>query len=215
MKLHYASLVIDIDTQFKKGMLSIQPIILEGKVVRLEPLSERHIEDLVIAGQDERIWEFMVYGTIQTYEQMRALVNDLLRRQAAGTDLPFAVIHKHVNHAIGMTRYLEIRPEHLSLEIGGTWYAPDYQRTAVNTESKYLLLSHAFETLGVNRVQFKTDLRNIRSQKAIERIGAIKEGVLCQHIILPDGRPRDSVYYSILREEWPSVKIRLEGFLNR
>lgn len=194
-------------------MLSVKPVVLEGKVVRLEPLSELHIEDLVIAGQDERIWEFMVYGTIRTYEQMRTLVHELLHRQAAGTDLPFAVIHKQDNRAIGMTRYLDIRPEHLSLEIGGTWYATEYQRTAVNTESKYLLLSHAFESLRVNRVQFKTDVRNIRSQKAIERIGAVKEGILRQHIILPDGRFRDSVYYSILREEWPIVKIRLENLL--
>lgn len=196
-------------------MFFSKPVVLEGKVVCLEPLGEKHIEDLVVAGQDERIWEFMVYGTIRTYEQMRALVEELLQRQATGTDLPFAVVHKHVNRAIGMTRYLEIKPEHLSLEIGGTWYAPEYQRTAVNTESKYLLLSHAFEKLGVNRVQFKTDLRNIRSQKAIERIGAIKEGILRHHIILPDCRPRDSVYYSILREEWPSIKLRLESFLNR
>lgn len=196
-------------------MFFSKPVVLEGKVVCLEPLGEKHIEDLVVAGQDERIWEFMVYGTIRTYEQMRALVEELLQRQATGTDLPFAVVHKHVNRAIGMTRYLEIKPEHLSLEIGGTWYAPEYQRTAVNTESKYLLLSHAFKKLGVNRVQFKTDLRNIRSQKAIERIGAIKEGILRHHIILPDGRPRDSVYYSILREEWPSIKLRLESFLNR
>lgn len=196
-------------------MLAIKPVVLEGDVIRLEPLSEKHIDDLFVAGNDEHIWEFMVYGTIRTRDQMRSLVTDLLRRQAAGTDLPFAVVHRQAGCAIGMTRYLEIRPEHLSLEIGGTWYAPAYQRTVVNTESKYLLLSHAFETLGVNRVQFKTDLRNIRSQKAIERIGAVKEGILRQHIILPDGRPRDSVYYSILREEWPAVKSHLEGLLKR
>ena len=194
-------------------ILDVQPATLTGRVVRLEPLSEKHIDDLVTAGQDPRIWEYMVYGYLGNQGAMRAWVEMLLRWQAQGTDLPFAVIHLDSDRAIGGTRYLEIRPTHRGLEIGGTWYAPFYQHTAVNTECKYLLLSHAFDHLGCVRVQFKTDARNLRSQTAIERLGAVKEGVLRQHIVTPSGYLRDSVYYSILDHEWPVIKNRLEEML--
>ena len=115
----------------------------------------------------------------------------------------------------GATRYLNIMPKDRGLEIGGTWYGTEFQRTPMNTECKYLLLQHAFETLGCIRVQLKTDSRNERSQKAIERIGAVKEGVLRNYMILPDGRYRHSVFYSILDREWPAVKKRLEEMLDR
>jgi RimJ/RimL family protein N-acetyltransferase len=191
----------------------IAPITLHGRVVRLEPLSQAHVPDLTVAGADESIWRYMLYGNVTTEGQMSTWVQDLLERQAQGTDLPFAVIHQESGRAIGATRYLDIRPPHRALEIGGTWYALAYQRTAVNTESKYLLLSHAFETLGCQRVQFKTDARNERSQRAIERIGAVKEGVLRCHMLTPEGFWRDSVFYSILAPEWPGVKKHLEALL--
>jgi RimJ/RimL family protein N-acetyltransferase len=191
-------------------MLKVRPIILKGRGVRLEPLSLDHVPDLTLAGRDSSIWLYMLYGNIETQEDMHHWVSDLLERQSLGTDLPFAVIHLGTNRAIGATRYLDIRPQHRSLEIGGTWYAVEFQRTAVNTECKYLLLRHAFEQLGCIRVQFKTDLRNIRSQKALERIGAIKEGILRSHMITPEGTIRNSVFYSILQEEWPAVKANLE-----
>ena len=190
--------------------MEVQPIILAGKVVRLEPLSESHVPDLTISGQAESIWHYMLYNTIRTEQQMRSWVLDLLAQQAKGTDLPFAVIHLESGRVIGATRYLNIRPQDRALEIGGTWYAVEFQRTAVNTESKYLLLKHAFEGLKCIRVQFKTDLRNERSQRALERIGAVKEGILRSHMITPDGYIRDSVFYSILASEWPMVKARLE-----
>src|SRR5260221_8471640 len=139
----------------------------------------------------------------------------LLGRQTRGTDLAFAVVHLASGRAIGASRYLNIEPAHRSLEIGGSWYGRAYQRTAVNTEAKYLLLSHAFDTLGCIRVQIKTDVRNERSQRAIERLGAVREGVLRHHMIMPDGHVRDSVYYGILAEEWPAMKARLEGMLAR
>ena len=151
----------------------------------------------------------MVYGTIQTQSQMLELVEELIRRQGQGTDLPFAVIHLPTSQAIGMTRFMDIRPQDRALEIGGTWYAPSYQRTAVNTESKLLLLTHAFEVVGCIRVQFKTDSRNVQSQQALERIGAVREGVLRSHMVLSDGYIRDSVYYSIIASEWPQVKANL------
>jgi len=186
-----------------------QPITLTGRAVRLEPLSEAHVADLAAVGLDDRIWKHMLYGEIRTEAHMRAWVLDLLQRQARGTDLPFAVIDLPSGRAIGGTRYMDIRPEHRGLEIGGTWYAVAYQGTAVNPECKYLLMQHAFETLGALRVQFKTDLRNERSQHALERLGAVKEGVLRDHIITPSGYVRSSVYYSVLAGEWPAVKARL------
>lgn len=193
--------------------MEIEPVTLTGRNVRLEPLSEAHVPDLTIAGRNRSIWRYMLYGNIETEEQMRAWVLEILQRQAMGTDLPFAVIHLESGRAIGATRYLEIHSEHRGLEIGGTWYGVEYHRTATNTECKYLLLRHAFEILGVIRVQLKTDLRNERSQRAIERIGAVREGILRNHMITPDGTIRDSVFYSILDREWPLVKQRLEAML--
>jgi N-acetyltransferase len=193
--------------------VNVQPITLSGRFVRLEPLSLDHVPDLAQAAGDENIWRYMLYGTIRTEKQMLAWVQDLLNRQAHGSDLPFAVIHLATGKAVGATRYLDIRPADRGVEIGGTWYGVDYQRTAVNTESKYLLLTHAFERLGCIRVQFKTDLRNERSQRAIERLGAVREGVLRNHMITPEGYFRHSVYYSILDTEWPMVKARLEEML--
>ena len=157
----------------------------------------------------------MVYGNMNTVEDMRNWVMDILSRAEKGTDLPFVAIHLASGRVAGATRYLNTMPNDRGLEIGGTWYGPEFQRTLVNTECKYLLLCHAFETLGCIRVQLKTDLRNERSQKAIERIGAVKEGVLRNHMILPDGHYRHSVFYSILDTEWPEVKKRLEKMMQR
>ena len=193
--------------------MEIAPVTLTGSVVRLEPLSEQHVPDLTVAAHDERIWRYMLYAYPEDEEKMLAWVRDILTRQAAGADLAFAVIHLASGRAIGATRYLEIRPPHRSLEVGGTWYATEFQRTAVNSECKYLLLKHAFETLGCIRVQFKADARNLRSLRAIERLGAAREGVLRNHYILADGGFRDSVYFSILDKEWPGVRARLEGML--
>lgn len=195
--------------------MEIMPIILQGKHVRLEPMTEAHVPALAEIGIGQPFWDFMVYGKINTVDDMRNWVLDVLSREKNGTDLAFVVIHLESGRVAGATRYLNIMPDDRGLEIGGTWYGPEFQRTAVNTECKYLLLSHAFETLGCIRVQLKTDLRNERSQKAIERIGAVKEGVLRNHMILPDGHYRHSVYYSILDTEWPDVKKRLEEMMER
>lgn len=195
--------------------LFTNPVTLEGRYVRLEPLSLDHVPELTEVGCDDRIWKLMLYGYIRTEADMRLWVEEILKRQELGTDLPFAVIFKEIGKAIGSTRYLEIRPEHRGLEIGGTWYAVEYQRTVVNTECKYLLLKYAFETLGCIRVQFKADIRNERSWRAIERIGGVREGILRNHYILTDGTRRDSVYYSILEREWPEVKEWLEGNLGK
>ena len=180
----------------------------------MEPLSEAHVTDLAKVGLEPKIWQYMRYGQVNTTEQLRAWVSELIALQAAGTDLPFAVIFLASGCAIGSTRYLNIDRENRALEIGGTWYGLDYQGTLVNTECKYMLLRHAFETLGCVRVWFKTDRRNLRSQRAIERMGSVKEGILRNHMILPDGYLRDSVVYSLLPHEWPAIKASLEGRLN-
>lgn len=195
--------------------MDIQPVTLTGRAVRLEPLGRQHVPDLTAAGLDDDIWRFMPYPAARAEADILFWVDDMLARQAHGNDLPFAVVHQESGRAIGCTRYMDIQRAHRCLEIGGTWYTPAFQRTAVNTESKYLLLGHAFERLGCLRVQLKTDLRNERSQRAIERLGAVREGVLRNHMLMPDGHVRSSVYYSILAEEWPAVKIRLEEKLGR
>jgi len=191
------------------------PVTLTGRHVRVEPMTEAHVPGLAAIGCDDRIWALMLYGLIRSEADMRVWVRDILERQAEGTDLPFVVVHLASGRIAGATRYLEMRPEHKALEIGGTWYGLDFQRTAVNTECKYLLLKYAFETLGCVRVQFKADSRNVRSLRAIERLGATREGVLRNHYIMPDGAHRDSVYYSVLDQEWPTVRQKLESLLER
>ena len=195
--------------------MEVKPVVLTGKHVRLEPMTEEHITGLAEIGIGQPFWHFMVYGNINTPYDMRNWVLDILSRAEKGTDLPFVAIHLESGRVAGATRYLNIMPKDRGLEIGGTWYGPEFQRTVVNTECKYLLLRHAFETLGCIRVQLKTDLRNERSQRAIERIDAVKEGVLRNHMILPDGHYRHSVFYSILDTEWAGVKKRLEELMER
>jgi RimJ/RimL family protein N-acetyltransferase len=195
--------------------MEIKPVVLTGKHVRLEPLTEEHAPGLAKIGIGQDFWDFMLYGPMETEEDMRDWVRDIVARGEKGTDLPFAVIHIASGRVAGATRYLNIVPKDRGLEIGGTWYGSEFQRTGVNTECKYLLLSYAFDSLSAIRVQLKTDFRNLRSQKAMERIGAKKEGILRNHMILPDGKYRDSVYYSILDAEWPEVKNKLEEMMNR
>ena len=191
----------------------VKPVTLIGKHARLEPMTEAHIPGLAEIGVGQTFWDYMLYGNMNTQADMANWVRDILSRAARGTDLPFVAIHLESGRVAGATRYLNIMPNDRGLEVGGTWYGLDFQRTAVNTECKYMLLTHAFEKLGCIRVQIKTDSLNVRSQKAIERIGAVKEGVLRNHMILPNGRIRHSVFYSILDTEWPEVKSRLSDFM--
>ncbi len=197
------------------GLMQVLPVTLTGESVRLEPLSLEHVPGLAAIGLDDTIWQYMPYGLMHNEADIRGWVQTMLKLAAQGTDVPFAVIDHRSNCVAGATRYMEIRPHHRGLEIGGTWYGAAYRRTRVNTESKFLLLQHAFDTLHCIRVQLKTDARNERSQRAIERLGAVREGMLRNHLILPDGHIRDSIYYSILDSEWPAVKVRLQGMLGR
>jgi RimJ/RimL family protein N-acetyltransferase len=193
----------------------LRPIVLEGEVVRLEPLTLDHAPDLLEAGRDEIVWKYLNFVPPKTVDDTRRFVNDALAQAQAGARMPFAIIHRASGKAVGSTSYLDIRPADRNIEIGWTWVSYAHQRTALNTECKYLLMRHAFEDLGAIRVGLKTDSRNERSQRAIERLGAQREGVLRQHMVLWTGILRDSVYYSILDFEWPEAKKRLEGFLQQ
>ncbi|MFL5800749.1 MAG: GNAT family N-acetyltransferase [Roseiflexaceae bacterium] len=193
--------------------MNVEPITLEGRWARLEPLAERHADDLAAVSDDAEIWRYMP-ASLMSGEQVREWIAETLALQDAGAVLPFAIVERESGRAIGGTRYLDIRPKDRGIEIGWTWLARRAWRTAINSECKYLLLRHAFEALGCIRVQLKTDRHNERSRRAIERIGGQFEGILRQHMILRDGTyRRDSAYYSILDAEWPAVKERLAGGL--
>lgn len=191
------------------------PVVLYGEHVRIEPLDHRHAEQLVEAAREEDIWRFLPVSRPRDRAEMIAVIDKAWKAAANGDEIPFAIIDEKTDRAIGSTRFLEIRRVDRALEIGWTWLGAAAQRTAANTEAKLLLLRHAFDDLGALRVQLKTDGRNLRSQQAIERLGAVKEGVLRHHRLMWDGHYRDTVYYSILEPEWPAVKARLSGFLGR
>jgi RimJ/RimL family protein N-acetyltransferase len=184
----------------------MEPIRLEGRFVRLEPLSLDHTEALFEASRDAMIWKYLMVPQPQSVAEMADWIDEALRQQASGAHLPFSVFSKESNGFVGSTRYLDIRLDDRSIEIGWTWYRPESCRTAVNTECKYLLLRNAFEVLGCERVQLKTDALNGRSRKAIERIGGKFEGVLRQFQRYWHGRQRDTAMYSILSSEWPSTR---------
>ncbi|MDQ0578522.1 GNAT family N-acetyltransferase [Streptomyces rishiriensis] len=186
------------------------PTTLTGRHVRLEPLAMRHLGELFAAGGgDEEIWRCQGGPAPQTEEELGAKLAGLLEDAERGDCVPFAVIDRADGKAIGWTTYMDIDAANERLEIGWTWYGRAYWRSAVNTETKLLLLTLAFEELGMGRVQLKTDHLNHRSQAAIERIGAQREGVLRRHRRRPDGTWRDTVYFSLLAEEWPAARDRL------
>lgn len=190
----------------------VVPVTLEGRHVRLEPLSQAHQADLAVVGLEESLWRWIPVP-VRTTEEMSAYIATALEEQARGVSLPFALIEKATGQAIGSTRYGNIDRTHLRVEIGWTWVAPPWQRSAVNTEAKYLLLRHAFETLGCMRVELKTDSLNEKSRAAILRIGAREEGTFRNHMITASGRIRHTVYFSILDSEWADVKARLQTML--
>jgi RimJ/RimL family protein N-acetyltransferase len=189
-------------------------VTLEGAQVRLEPLSLEHHAALCEVGLDPELWQWIPYRAT-TAEEMRAYIQNALDAQAAGTALPFATVERWTGRVIGSTRYMNIDTANRRVEIGSTWIAKPWQRTAINTEAKYLMLRHAFEALGCVRVELKTDALNQKSRNAILRIGAKEEGTLRRHVVTWTGRIRDSVYFSVLDSEWPDVKVALEAKLTR
>ena|SRR5579872_6441680 len=186
--------------------MEVVPVTLEGRELRLEPLGESHASDLAQAAE-LGIFRYMPMGPQQeTPDALRDYIEMLGNRPGWR---PFAMVLRRERRAIGVSAYFEIRPEHRGLEIGSTWIARQYQGTWVNPEAKFLMLRHAFEDLGAIRVELKTDSRNLQSQRGIEKLGAQREGVLRNHMIMPDGYLRDTVVYSIKVDEWPQVKKRL------
>ena len=189
--------------------MNLQPIILEGRHVRLVPMTPEHVPALWEAGRDPELWRLTI-SQVHSEDDMRAYVDAALRTQSEGAALPFVTTEAATGRVIGSTRFGNVEAAHRRAEIGWTWIAAPWQRTAVNTEAKYLMLRHAFESLGCVRVELKTDALNERSRNAILRIGAREEGILRKHQITEGGRIRDSVYFSIIDDEWPMVKARLE-----
>lgn len=187
----------------------VQPVTLEGRFVRLEPLTLSHLAALSEVAFDEEIWRY-TSSVIEKPEDLKEYIETALRWQEDGTALPFATIDKALGRAVGSTRFAAIDRVNRHVEIGWTWIASARQRTYVNTEAKYLMLGHAFENLDCLRVEFKTDSLNEKSRRALTRIGAKEEGTFRNHMIMPSGRIRHSVYYSIINTEWPEVKAALE-----
>ncbi len=190
-------------------MVDLTPITLEGRHVRLEPLSRQHKSELAMVALDPDLWRFtptQIHSTVD----LDAYIETALRSQRAGTAIPFATVDRSTGRAIGSTRFGNIDPQNRRAEIGWTWLGRDFQRRAFNTEAKLLMFTHAFERMDCIRVELKADVLNTKSKTAIARLGAKEEGILRNHMILPGGRLVDWVYYSILRDEWPSVRAGLE-----
>jgi N-acetyltransferase len=183
--------------------------VLEGEIVRLEPLARRHEKELFEAALDERIWRWMPYDAGGSRERFQAWLEDALAASSAGTEAAFATVEAATGELVGSTRYLALRPEHRGLEIGWTWLAPAHWQTGANVEAKLLMLEHAFERLGCLRVEFKTDSRNERSRAALATLPAQFEGIFRKHMLVRGGERRDSAYYSIIDDEWPEVRENL------
>ena len=192
--------------------MEILPVTLEGQHARLEPLSLAHHEALLAAAGDGELWNSIV-TIVPTRDTMTEYIEEALTGQAKGSELPFVIVQKSTNRIVGTTRFYYIQPHQRNAAIGYTWLAASAQRTAVNTEAKLLLLTHAFERWDCVRVEFITDVLNQQSRAAILRLGARQEGILRNHLIMPNGRIRDSVCFSIIAEEWPEVKAGLTARL--
>jgi N-acetyltransferase len=194
------------------GQTWVTPVTLTGRRVRMEPLAHRHLEDLARVAFDDEVWRWTIAKPMDD-AGLRAWFEQARTNADATLEVPFATIDIASDRAIGSSRYMTIAPEHRRLEIGWTWVATAFQRTGANREAKLLQLTHAFETLDAQRVEFKTHARNVASRTALLGIGATFEGVLRHHAIMPDGSNRDSAFYGVIAPEWPAVKARLEGLL--
>ncbi|MFL5768589.1 MAG: GNAT family N-acetyltransferase [Chloroflexota bacterium] len=193
---------------------ALERVTLEGRKVRLEPLRLDHVPGLAEVGLDPAIWRLTI-ARPKTEADLREWVELAIRNREAGTEFPFATHDVTTGRPIGSSRYMNIVPEHRRLEIGWTWLAPAWQRTGANREAKLLMLAHAFETLGCRRVEFKTDSNNDPSRNALLGIGATFEGIFRKHMVMPGDGVRHSAWYSVVDDEWPVVKARLEESLRR
>jgi RimJ/RimL family protein N-acetyltransferase len=188
----------------------VGPVVLEGRRIRLEPLAREHLDGLAEVAFDPAIWQWTT-ARVTDRERLAEWIDAALANAAAGTEQPFATIDRASGRPIGSTRFLSIVPEHRRLEIGWTWLGLASQRTGANREAKLLQLTHAFESLGANRVEIKTDSLNEPARRALLGIGATFEGIFRNHMVMPGGRLRHSAYYSVIVDEWPAVRARLEA----
>jgi N-acetyltransferase len=192
----------------------LEAVTLSGRIVRLEPLELRHVPALAEVGLEPALWRWTLARPTSEAD-LREWAAATIRNREAGIELPFVTLEAATGRPIGSSRYLNIVLEHRRLEIGWTWVAPPWQRTGANREAKLLMLTHAFETLGCRRVEFKTDSLNLPSRTALLGIGATFEGIFRNHMVMPEGRMRHSAYFSVIDDEWPAVKAGLERSLSR
>lgn len=192
----------------------VEPVVLDGRIVRLEPLSLDHLDDLAQVGFEGDLWRWTVTQPMDI-TGLRAWLDAALATAETGSEMPFATVDQASGRAVGSTRFMSIVPEHKRLEIGWTWVGLGHQRTGANREAKLLQMTHAFETLGANRVEFKTDSLNEKANRGLLGIGATFEGTFRNHMVMPGGRLRHSNYYSVISDEWPAVKASLQGKLDR
>jgi RimJ/RimL family protein N-acetyltransferase len=192
----------------------IETPILEGARLRLEPLSDKHLPELEKIAFDERIWCYML-NVVKTPEDLRGWMDSALQAKATGSTIPWATVLKGENRVIGSTRFLDLDLIHRTVEIGHTWLSQEFHGAGLNPEAKLLQLTYAFEELKMNRVALKTHHENLQSQAAMRKMVAIEEGTFRNHYVMPDGSLRHSVWFSIIREDWPQVKSRLEERLQR
>jgi RimJ/RimL family protein N-acetyltransferase len=188
---------------------------MDGRVIRLEPLDFVHVDGLWRAAQDADIWRWLPAPAPRNHADLERIVRAAMTERDDASRIPFAVVEKASGRAVGSTSYLDIEPLHRRIEIGWTWFGRSWWGTGVNEESKLLLFSHAFDNLRTQRVSLKTDARNERSQRAIERVGGVREGTLRKHYVRPDGTSRDTVYFSVIDTEWPQVRESLQARVAR
>ena len=186
---------------------------MQGYSVRLAPVDESHLDQLSLWSAEEDIWRYMTFAHLASREELQTWISAAMDANDRGTEMNFAIIDEASRSAIGTTSFYRVVPEHKRLELGKTWLGAPYRRTHINTAAKYLLLHHAFETLLANRVELNTDARNLQSQRAMERLGAMRDGVLRCHTIMRDGFVRDTMNYSFTINDWPATKTRLRNLL--
>jgi RimJ/RimL family protein N-acetyltransferase len=191
----------------------LQKVILQGHSVRLVPVDYSHLDQLLVWSAEEDIWRYMTFAHLASRDELEAWIGPAIDANQRGAELNFAIIDEASRSAVGTTSFYRVVPEHKRLELGKTWLGSPYRRTHINTAAKYLLLRHAFETLRTNRVELNTDARNLRSQRALERLGAVRDGVLRCHMVMRDGFVRDTANYSFTMRDWPASKARLLNLL--
>lgn len=191
----------------------LQQVVLQGYSVRLTPVDYSHLDQLSVWSAEEDLCRYMTFAHLATKEELQAWIGTAMDANERGTEMNFAVIDEASQSAVGTTSFYRVVPEHKRLELGKTWLGAAYRRTHINTAAKYLMLNHAFETLLANRVELNTDARNVRSQRAMERLGAVRDGVLRCHTVMRDGFVRDTVNYSFTMNDWPATKIRLQNLI--